>query len=357
MSNISSQLHVPPTIDQTYVEGPIFDLVGWELYLIVTCAVLLLWCIICNVMGIKSKHNNTSTTDVSIFSYKSLTVFILIASLLFATYCGVLFLLQNDRYWKKYSVPFECKVDANDTCIVFSDALIWTKSVESEYEANGCDSCGGGTFTGIENHFWAYQISDYSHFYNDTFEPYVRGLDDAVLMERFETNPILRIRFKTQDVSAYPDRWNAGANSYERVRMGYLYLSENGLSDSDVTLAQHDYDSECHDCCSCCCERRQAFCFCAKKGKGEGCECYCFRQQVWDYESELVVDPGETCCECCCGSCGGLPCHTTCCGCMQCCVGFSVCICIFVILIILAYYWTLIEGYYGLGSIMEDSDL
>eukprot|EP01084_Bolivina_argentea_P253180 425204_1 len=245
----------------------------------------------------KSNKIHPIHQSIMFFSYGNLILFILISSLLFASYCGVVFMVQNDQFMRRYSIPFECKVDEYDTCIVHKDVMLWRHM---------------------------YKYSDYTNFYNDTFQPYLQRLGDATMIKRFENNPILRISFKTQNVSAYSDQYNFDSNAYERVRTGYLYLSEKGLSDSDVVLSEELFDGCCsQDSCQecCCCGKR---CFRIRRGDSDCCavmDCYCDRAQTLDLETkELVIDQG-TCCECCCNSCGGVPCHCVCVPCWQCCVG------------------------------------
>eukprot|EP01084_Bolivina_argentea_P157917 275156_1 len=158
----------------------------------------------------------------------TLVMMILVATLLSVTYCGYIFLVQNDEYLKRYSIPFHCEVDEHDTCIVDSDAMVYTVR-----------GYGDGPNSHIQ---WTHHIkySDYTNFYNDTLIPYLRRLNDSASMQHLEINPALRISIKTQQVSEYSD-------STDRKVNGYLYLSENGISDSDFTLSSQKKCDGCGD--------------------------------------------------------------------------------------------------------------
>eukprot|EP01084_Bolivina_argentea_P307579 531659_1 len=154
-----------------------------------------------------------------------LLLIILISSLLFATYCGIIFLIQNDKYLKTYSVFMECDCVEN-SCLVSDIAFVYDGGFKKPYES----------------------------FYQDIFIPYLERYEPELMKkEKYQNNSGLYL--DNDDMNSC----STGEYTKQRYKEGWLYLSENGLSDSrylyadDSRFVENDAESGKKGCSCCVC--------------------------------------------------------------------------------------------------------
>eukprot|EP01083_Nonionella_stella_P009269 26783_1 len=190
-------------------------------------------------------------------------LYILIVSLLFAAYSGVIFIIQNDQRLNQYSIPIQVVCRHSDICTVNDHFVIDVPYYVDPTDPNDAE-------------FEYDAVKLHENFYNGTFVPYLEKLNDHNLTECFKVTPTLFIWTKTQSSSEFE---NTGTPNHYN---GYLYLNDNDLSHSDFTFSQWCRCCECHKsgcwcirkgeaCCSGCCNCHQCYC-----GDGaSGCTCVC----------------------------------------------------------------------------------
>eukprot|EP01084_Bolivina_argentea_P112630 200864_1 len=174
------------------------------------------------VTQLKRKYEQTNKDYTrKILCLYHIIMLILITSLLFAGYCGVIFLVQSDGYRNRFDIPFKCYYYSEDNlCQVFDDSLV--------------------TF-----------YDEYDHFYEEIFYPYIVEHYPNINVTQLENNGV-SLFVRPRDIDTIKQVQNGINTDNDVINIdGYLYLSENKLEDSDVKF---DDDDTCWCCCCSCCE-------------------------------------------------------------------------------------------------------
>eukprot|EP01084_Bolivina_argentea_P249258 417172_1 len=253
------------------------------------------------VISLKNKFKYTAHIHCN-QTLVHIAMFILLASLLFAAYCGIIFVVQNDQYLDKYSirVQLDCGIliDENNICIVLN---------------NGD---GGGRYTYLK-YAIVPEFNKYQNFYSNTFIPYLNKLNNATLLDYFQNNQPLYVSLETQKFDSFSREpvYISSTNNYyiPTIVDAYLYLNDNTFSDCDFTLAKFvkGNDKRCYSCS------------CFTKGGGYGCAgCDCYCEGAVTHSEHGPVNTNDCCWCCCCNYC--VPCHCACGSCCLCWTGVAI---------------------------------
>eukprot|EP01083_Nonionella_stella_P005126 14886_1 len=174
------------------------------------------------IMALKYNYEQTLKTDHIGYKIRAISLsfqllmIIFIASLLVATYCDIVYISQNDEYQRRYSIPFSCYYmgDPSYLCLIY-------RHISSELEQHN------------KNQSYP-KLEKYDDFYTDLFYPYLQQQDPSFQVKNNDTQLCV---FVTQDLNEcldlniHEDKLR-GNNS--NTMDGYLYLSANGLEESNI---------------------------------------------------------------------------------------------------------------------------
>eukprot|EP01084_Bolivina_argentea_P313430 542783_1 len=146
--------------------------------------------------------------------YRQIIILILICSLLVATYCGIIFIIQNTKNMNKYNIVVNCEID-RDVNITYQYCRVLNDTVYRNYQNNPI-------------------AINYTNFYEDIWIPYLEKYEPTLVDE--------------YSYDLYLDVYHREDNYI----IALLYLSENGLADCEY---MHSYS-----CCNCACGKMYCSC-------------------------------------------------------------------------------------------------
>ena len=168
-------------------------------------------------------------------------IFIFILSLLFAIYCGVVFMIQNDNNFDKYSINLEC--ECSD--ILYKDEY-YTEHLEDGYHKK-------------RRWIWLHRIKDENNFYDETWIPYIQkyepelieyAMDDLYIIKEDKIYPNCYVEFDADSNGANKRKVSSSTNIL-------LHLSAKGIDDCDYIYKEWDCCQGCpkySSCGQCCCQ-------------------------------------------------------------------------------------------------------
>eukprot|EP01084_Bolivina_argentea_P158446 276003_1 len=168
----------------------------------------------------------------------NLLIFVLIGSLLFAAHCGVIFLIQNDQYQRKYSIPFTCDYETDNDifCMVREEMSFLLK-----------DAAKNGTYT------------LYNDFYEDIMHPYMArhgqnlDVDASLYVLPQQQDFISDLKYRTEFGYTIDGLMYLGANSWDDSDFQFVSVEEVGgdefrLDNGDNGYYIHRGGCWCCDC-------------------------------------------------------------------------------------------------------------
>ena len=172
----------------------------------------------CGFIHVEHIENSIFEKKAKLFFY-DLVVYILIVSLLFAGYCGIIWFIQIDENIDKYSLKLQCEC-TNIVYKSFTSGSGSSRSRKTYHESYLC------------------KIQDMDDFYNKTWIPFIEKYE-PILMEHKMTD--LYLLSNENEYFCFDD----SESTKNDIR---FYLGETGIDDCDWVE-----ESVASDCCDRCC--------------------------------------------------------------------------------------------------------